>query len=285
MREIDIEKLPSINNYKKIVELYQMANQDDSMLKVFYANDYPVPLKKDLVLYPVQVDLYFYFHLLVECLLLPHLTSGDIKAISMSYFEYLCYRCIEKNDMMHIIYLSELLFIVLRKDRKYIDDNGNEQDTVVVDLTHKKLQICGVEISNEEFDFMRKVILEQNAIEVPDETLPPDLVKAFKEKEEFRLKQSRVKMCSFEDQINVVVAQSSYRRDEIMTMTIRSFTRLLTRIDKIMSYEISTLLSPNMEKKDRDKIPHYMESIDTSLKERYEKEFTDIQSLKEKIKI
>lgn len=285
MREIDIEKLPSINNYKKIVELYQMANQDDSMLKVFYANDYPVPLKKDLVLYPVQVDLYFYFHLLVECLLLPHLTSGDIKAISMSYFEYLCYRCIEKNDMMHIIYLSELLFIVLRKDRKYIDDNGNEQDTVVVDLTHKKLQICGTEISNEEFDFMRKVILEQNAIEVPDETLPPDLVKAFKEKEEFRLKQSRVKMCSFEDQINVVVAQSSYRRDEIMTMTIRSFTRLLTRIDKIMSYEISTLLSPNMEKKDRDKIPHYMESIDTSLKERYEKEFTDIQSLKEKIKI
>ena len=285
MREIDIEKLPSINNYKKIVELYQMANQDDSMLKVFYANDYPVPLKKDLVLYPVQVDLYFYFHLLVECLLLPHLTSGDIKAISMSYFEYLCYRCIEKNDMMHIIYLSELLFIVLRKDRKYIDDNGNEQDTVVVDLTHKKLQICGVEISNEEFDFMRKVILEQNAIEVPDETLPPDLVKAFKEKEEFRLTQSRVKMCSFEDQINVVVAQSSYRRDEIMTMTIRSFTRLLTRIDKIMSYEISTLLSPNMEKKDRDKIPHYMESIDTSLKERYEKEFTDIQSLKEKIKI
>lgn len=285
MREIEIEKLPSINNYKKIVELYQMANQDDSMLKVFYANDYPVPLKKDLVLYPVQVDLYFYFHLLVECLLLPHLTSGDIKAISMSYFEYLCYRCIEKNDMMHIIYLSELLFIVLRKDRKYIDDNGNEQDTVVVDLTHKKLQICGVEISNEEFDFMRKVILEQNAIEVPDETLPPDLVKAFKEKEEFRLKQSRVKMCSFEDQINVVVAQSSYRRDEIMTMTIRSFTRLLTRIDKIMSYEISTLLSPNMEKKDRDKIPHYMESIDTSLKERYEKEFTDIQSLKEKIKI
>ena len=285
MREIDIEKLPSINNYKKIVELYQMANQDYSMLKVFYANDYPVPLKKDLVLYPVQVDLYFYFHLLVECLLLPHLTSGDIKAISMSYFEYLCYRCIEKNDMMHIIYLSELLFIVLRKDKKYIDDNGNEQDTVVVDLTHKKLQICGVEISNEEFDFMRKVILEQNAIEVPDETLPPDLVKAFKEKEEFRLKQSRVKMCSFEDQINVVVAQSSYRRDEIMTMTIRSFTRLLTRIDKIMSYEISTLLSPNMEKKDRDKIPHYMESIDTSLKERYEKEFTDIQSLKEKIKI
>lgn len=285
MREIDIEKLPSINNYKKIVELYQMANQDDSMLKVFYANDYPVPLKKDLVLYPVQVDLYFYFHLLVECLLLPHLTSGDIKAISMSYFEYLCYRCIEKNDMMHIIYLSELLFIVLRKDRKYIDENGDEQDTVVIDLTHKKLQICGTEISNEEFDFMRKVILEQNAIEVPDETLPPDLVKAFKEKEEFRLKQSKVKMCSFEDQINVVVAQSSYRRDEIMTMTIRSFTRLLTRIDKIMSYEISTLLSPNMEKKDRDKIPHYMESIDTSLKERYEKEFTDIQSLKEKIKI
>lgn len=285
MRPIDFDKLPSINNYKKIVELYQMGNQDDTMLKVFYADDYPVPFKNNLLIYPVQVDLYFFFHLLVECLLLPHLTSGDVNAISMSYFEYLCYLCEKKQDVMHIIYLNELLQIVFKLDKKYVDDSGKEQDSVYIDLTRKKLIVCGTEISNQEFDFLRKVILEQNAIEVPDETLPPDLVKAFKEKEEFKLKQSKMKMCSFEDQINVVVAKSSYRRDEIMTMSIRSFTRLLTRVDKIMAYEISTLLSPNMDKKDREKIPHYMESIDSTLKERYEKEFTDMDSLKKKVKI
>lgn len=285
MRKINMEALPSLNNYKKIVELYQLTNQDDSMLKVFYANDYPIPFKDDLLLYPVQVDLYYCFHLLVECLLLPHLTSGDVNAISMSYLEYLFYLCEKKNDVNHILYLNELLLIVFKKDNTYIDSDGNEKSTISMDFKNRKLTICGIEITHKEFDFVRKIILEQNAIEVPDESLPPELVKAFKEKEEFRLKQSKLKMCSFEDQINVVVAKSSYRRDEIMTMTIRSFTRLLTRVDKIMAYEISTLLSPNMEKKDREKIPHYMESIDSTLKERYEKEFTDMDSLKKKVEI
>lgn len=285
MRNINMDTLPAINNYKKIVELYQLSNQDDSILKVFYANDYPVPFKEDLLLYPVQVDLYYCFHLLVECLLLPHLTSGDVNAISMSYFEYLLYLCEKKNDITHIIYLSQLLLIVFRKEDKFTDINNNIKSSISIDFKNKKLKICDIEVTHDEFDFIRKTILEQNAIEIPDETLPPELVKAFKEREEFRLKQSKMKMCSFEDQINVVVAKSSYRRDEIMTMTIRSFTRLLTRVDKIMAYEISTLLSPNMDKKDRDKIPHYMENTDSTLKERYEKEFTDMDSLKNKVKI
>lgn len=285
MRPIDMSSLPHINNYKKIVELYQLADQDDNMLRVFYANDYPIPFKDNLLLYPVQVDLYYCFHLLVECLLLPHLTSGDVNAISMSYLEYLLYLCEKKNDIEHIIYLNELLLIVFRKENTYIDADGKEKSTVSIDFKNKKLTICGIEITHHEFDFIRKIILEQNAIEVPDESLPPELVQAFKEKEEFKLRQSKVKMCSFEDQINVVVAKSPYRRDEIMTMTIRSFTRLLTRVDKIMAYEISTLLSPNMEKKDRENIPHYMESIDSTLKERYEKELTDMDSLKKKVKI
>lgn len=285
MRNINMEALPSLNNYKKIVELYQLTNQDDSMLKVFYANDYPVPFKEDLLLYPVQVDLYYCFHLLVECLLLPHLTSGDINAISMSYLEYLIYLSEKKQDMTHIVYLSQLLLIVFRKEETFTNSNNEEKSSISIDFKNKKLKICDIEVTSQEFDFIRKTILEQNAIEVPDETLPPELVKAFKEKEEFKLKQSKMKMCSFEDQINVVVAKSSYRRDEIMTMSIRSFTRLLTRVDKIMAYEISTLLSPNMDKKDREKIPHYMESIDSTLKERYEKEFTDMDSLKKKVKI
>ena len=114
------------NNYDKIVELYHLMNDDEKLLKVFYANDYPVPYKS-LTLYPVQVDLYYYFHMLVECLLLPHKTSGDAKAISMSYLKYLCYLCTEKQQAQHIIFLSELLQIVLRKNKKYIDKDGKEK--------------------------------------------------------------------------------------------------------------------------------------------------------------
>ena len=48
------------NNYEKIVELYNMLGRSDELLNVFYTNDYPVPFKS-LKIYPVQMDLYFYF--------------------------------------------------------------------------------------------------------------------------------------------------------------------------------------------------------------------------------
>ena len=90
-------------------------------------------------------------------------------------------------------------------------------------------------------------------------------------------------MCSFEDQINIVVAKSSYRRDEVIKMTIRSFSRLLERVDKIMDYEIKSLLRPHMDEKEQKKIEHYMADTEMTMKEKCEKSFTDMQALKKKV--
>ena len=268
------------NNYDKIVELYHLMNDDEKLLKVFYANDYPVPYKS-LTLYPVQVDLYYYFHMLVECLLLPHKTSGDAKAISMSYLKYLCYLCTEKQQAQHIIFLSELLQIVLRKNKKYIDKDGKEKPTIEINLDKGLLIIEGTTLNGSDFDNIRKIILEQNSVELPDEDINPELVKAFKELEDYKLKQCQTKMCSFEDQINIIAAKSSYKRHEIMRMTIRSFSRLLERVDKIMDYEIKSLLSPYLDKK--DKIVHYAENTEKTFKERCQESFNDIDALRNKI--
>lgn len=271
-----------INNYDKIVELYHLMNDDEKFLKVFYANDYPVPYKT-LTLYPVQVDLYYYFHLLVQCLLVPHKTSGDINAISLSYLKYIYYLTKDKKQNEYIVFLGELLLIVLRKNKTYISDNGKEMATIEFDFNKGTISIEGTLYDEKDFDIIKKIILEQNAIEEPDETIPPELLKAYKELEEYKLNQSKVKMCSFEDQINVIVARSSYRRDEVMNMTIRSFSRLLDRVDKIMSYEINSLLKPNMDKKDQEKICHYMQDTDKSLKEKCNEAFTDMDALNKKI--
>lgn len=271
-----------MDNYRKIVELYKLMNEQEELRKVFYANDYPVPYKT-LTLFPVQVDLYYYFHLLVECLLLPHKTSGDIKAISMSYLKYVCYLATQKGELQHVMFLGELLLIVLRKEKKYLDKNGAEHPTIDINLDKGCILVEGKEFTDKDFDEIRKIILEQNAIEIPDESINPEIIKTIQEIEAYKLKQSKKKMCSFEDQINIVVAKSSYRRDEIMKMTIRSFSRLLERIDKVMDYEIKSVLVPYMDDKGKEAITHYAEDTDKTTREKYESMLTDIDKLKENV--
>ena len=171
----------------------------------------------------------------------------------------------------------------MRKPKTYKDENGNEKFSISFELDKGIIDIEGKKFDSKDFDIIKKIILEQNAIEAPDETIPPELLKAYKELEEYKLKQSKVKMCSFEDQINVIVARSSYRRDEVMKMTIRSFSRLLDRVDKIMSYEINSLLKPYMDKRDQENVGHYMADTEKSLKERCDEAFTDMDSLHKKV--
>jgi hypothetical protein len=267
------------NNYEKCVELFKWFGEKEELYDVFYANDYPIPYK-GLLIYPVQVDLYIFFHQLVDCLLLPHLTSGDAKAISMPYFEYLVYLLKEKRQPQYLWELIQLLLICLRM--KATDENGRQMIEIVPDGKHYLLRIGNETYDSADFDKIRKIICEQNAVEMPDEKTHPDIVKAMKEVEEYKRKQAKVKICSFEDQINIVVAKSSYKRAECLTMTIRSFTRLLERVDKIMHYEIYTLLSPNLTDEGKKSIEHYM-AAEKTREERYQENLLDQDEQNQKI--
>ena len=269
------------NNYEKIVELFKLLGEKETDYEIFYANDYPIPYK-GLTIYPVQVDLYIYFHTLVECLLLPQMTSGDVNAISMSYFEYLIYLAQQKGAPQYITELFYLLQIVLKIPLKNEDVKFNIE--IIQDGGKFLLRVLNETYTSKDFDVLRKIICEQNALELPDEETHPDILKAYKAVEEYKRKQAKVKMCSFEDQINIVVAKSSYRRDECLKMTIRSFTRLLERVDKIMHYEIYTLLSPNLTKEGQKNIHHYMEADETR-EEHYAKNRTEQSMMNKKLKI
>jgi len=267
------------NNYEKLEALYHTFGENEELLNTFYANDYPVPFKS-LKVYPVQVDLYFYFQLFSQCLVEPHRTSGDIKAISMSYLQFICYLALEKGRQELLVFLTELLSIVFQEPTTIKNESGEQVSNIEVDLDKFEVRVGGESISAEEFDRLRKIILEQNGVEVPDESLNPELVKAYNELEEFKRKQAHMKMCNFEEQINIVVAQTSYRRDEILRMTIRSFTRLFERLLLITDYEIKSLLSPYMSEKDVKKITHYLSDTRKTLKERIEGETTDEKQLR-----
>lgn len=266
------------NDYEKLVELFNKYGNED-WYAAFYANDYPIPYK-GLVIYPVQVALYYVFHSFVECLLLPHLTSGDINALSKPYFEYLIYLAETKGQRLYLQELFELLSIVLHLP--ILNEDNISNICIVKDGENHLLKIGSEVYNSQDFDNIRKIICEQNAIEMPDEETHPDILKAIKEVEEYKRKQAKVKLCSFEDQINIVVAKSSYRRDECLKMTIRSFTRLLERVDKIMHYEIMSLLAPNLEKEVVKNIEHYMAANKTR-KEKYREAMVEQDKINNKI--
>lgn len=267
------------NNYEKIVELYKMLGEQEDLLNVFYTNDYPVPFKS-LKIYPVQMDLYFYFQVFSQCLLEPHKTSGDIKAISMSYLRYLCYLGTDKQRPEILVFLSELISIVFKIPKFVKNDKGEKTYNIDINLDEAIIRVGEETINEKEFDTFRKIVLEQNALELPDETLNPELVKAYKELEQFKQKQSNVKMCDIEGQIDIVIAQTSYRKDEILKMTIRTFSHLFERLLMITNYEIQSLLTPYMEKKNQENITHYLADNHRTLKERIEKESMDESSLR-----
>lgn len=267
------------NNYEKIVELYKMLGEQEDLLNVFYTNDYPVPFKS-LKIYPVQMDLYFYFQVFSQCLLEPHKTSGDIKAISMSYLRYLCYLGTDKQRPEILVFLSELISIVFKIPKFVKNDKGEKTYNIDINFDEAIIRVGEETINEKEFDTFRKIVLEQNALELPDETLNPELVKAYKELEQFKQKQSNVKMCDIEGQIDIVIAQTSYRKDEILKMTIRTFSHLFERLLMITNYEIQSLLTPYMEKKDQKSITHYLADNHRTLKERIEKESMDESSLR-----
>lgn len=267
------------NNYEKIVELYKMLGEQEDLLNVFYTNDYPVPFKS-LKIYPVQMDLYFYFQVFSQCLLEPHKTSGDIKAISMSYLRYLCYLGTDKQRPEILVFLSELISIVFKIPKFVKNDKGEKTYNIDINFDEAIIRVGEETINEKEFDTFRKIVLEQNALELPDETLNPELVKAYKELEQFKQKQSNVKMCDIEGQIDIVIAQTSYRKDEILKMTIRTFSHLFERLLMITNYEIQSLLTPYMEKKDQKNITHYLADNHRTLKERIEKESMDESSLR-----
>jgi len=267
------------NNYEKIVELYNTLGGGEELLKVFYTNDYPIPFKS-LKIYPVQMDLYFYFQVFSQCLLEPHKTSGDIKAISMSYLRYLCYLGADKQRPEILVFLSELISMVFKIPKFVKNDKGEKTYNIDINFDEAIIRVGEETIDEKEFDTFRKIVLEQNAIEPPDESLNPELVKAYKELEQFKQKQSNIKMCDIEGQIDIVIAQTSYRKDEILKMTIRTFSHLFERLLMITNYEIQSLLTPYMEKKDQKSITHYLADNHRTLKERIEKESMDESSLR-----
>ena len=274
------------NNYEFLKDMYISAGCPKNIREaLFYTNDYPVPYK-DLEIYPIKVDLYQIFHILVDCLILDeeHKQGGDPKAIPLNYLGYLFYKC-KKMDSSVLSELKIVLQLCLHINNTFVSSDGEiipSIDFLYID-NKPSIRIINTIYNSKDFDEIRTIICEQNCVEMPDLTIPMSLKKKYKEQDEFIRKQNKNKVCSLDEMKSRITGRTGITKDKLNQMTIREFAQLIESLEIITSYDTEIPLTPNMKKEDQQKIRHWLSTAKDE--DKYAKYRMDVTKYAEQNKI
>lgn len=118
---------------------------------------------------------------------------------------------------------------------KYIETVKIVQDPE----THKfKLFIDGQEITKQDFDRLRQIILYQNFPDYQDDSwVDPEIKKDYEERMRLERKQNDVH-ATLEEKIVCLSVATGFELPYIYDMTVRKFTMSLSRVDDLINYKI-----------------------------------------------
>lgn len=224
------------------------------------------PIKyKGLIFYPVPIKLYFFFKTFAECLVLKQYKINDINVLQMKYLDFLFYKNEKLNidNSFYVQSLEELLLICLRLPRTFKTENNKEFRTIefIKSNNHYLIKIYNETYDYKDFERIRKIICEQNLIELPDNTISPDIEKKYEEYIEHLRKIGKIKTGDLEDLSLCIMSEVGYTKEETMNLSIRTFYKLLERIAFIMEYKINNMLAPYLKDGAMDKLPNWTDKI------------------------
>jgi hypothetical protein len=204
---------------------------------IYYIYDDPIPFKNDLKLYPVSMRDYLYFFTYAQCLTLEkNSIQGDVqlamKAISMSYLEYLYYvsqtgEYSETNpspaDFLHALFrLTFRLPEETKASMRYQEDGK------------PIFSIDGDVYDSNDFDLFREIVSEQNELELPNEKIQKNVRDSLEEARRYKRRASVNKTAGLEDQILSVAIFTGWTPSYIYDLSIRKFIRTLHRANHMI---------------------------------------------------
>lgn len=272
-------------NYDEILNYYMDLYKDNPDIEDFLMqNDLPVPYK-DLKIFPVKISMNIFFQSFASCLVLQQHRIADAEVLRLKYLDFLFYVNKVKgiDNTLYSLYLKELLYICLRLPRTI--KNENNEDIPTIDFVYSNnnhlIRIYNKTYNAEDFENIRRIICKQNLIELPDVKSSPDIEKKYEEYIAYLKKIGKIKTGNFEDLSLCLMSELGYTKEEVKNLTIRTFYSLLERVGFIMDSKILRLLSPNLEKKDIDKIPNWTDKI--VRKTHLEEMSSSVQDMEKKI--
>lgn len=264
-------------HYDKLFEYYSLFNKDESFRTVFYSVNSPIPYK-DLVIYPVQTMFYMIFHTFAQCFFASKYDSGIAECMGYNSLQFLFYQNKDKgvdNANTYLPSLEHLLLLCLRKPATI--DGKKTIDFIQRDKNKCYIVIEGKEYDWKDYEVIRDIICKQNSVELPDYSIHPDIRRKLKEKEDLLARVNKTKIASFEELIDCLMLAGHFEEEYILNLPIRRFNNLLNRYDIMKNYELMTILSPNMEKKDREKIASWISAMPQ--KDQYFSKITNINEI------
>lgn len=236
-----------------------------SFKSYYYTFDEPIPYR-GLLIHPVKLKDYYEFSFYVQCLMLEKNSIKNpqlaIKAISMSYLQYL-YEYPEKikiGDVQYEYYilLDGLLRLVLNiKDSKEKIEYGNDENGIPY------FKVMGKKYNSQDFDEIRKIIAEQNLIDLPDERIQKNVRESLEEARRFKQRLSNNKTASFEEQIMALATYTGFTLEYIYEMTYRKFVLAIKRANQTIMSQIYLTLSGFVTFKDKSVLRSWLANIDS----------------------
>jgi hypothetical protein len=246
----------------------------------YFIFDDPIPYK-NLLVYPVLMKDYIKFHKNIDAFLFNKNRIPNPEIIQMSYFEFLWYISVADDKSAEYIYKAlEILKLCLKFIKTiYQDQDGNELDEPIyieeeiyqvdisLDENYKPfLIINGEKYTKKDFKQLRRIICEQNSIELPeDNKMNPEMEKVLMEAQAFiNRTKNHFKICSLEDQIICVMISLNCTAHHIKNnISIRKFQKILHRVDAKLHYEIykTAEMSGFVKFKDNSSVKHWLSDL------------------------
>lgn len=204
---------------------------------------------KGIKLYPIQMEKSIPFFSNVGCLTIQKNNISDIDIIQMSYLNFLLNMCIIKKELLSAfnkimdLVLREQEIVFLLSNKEYNINNIEEfqkymELKLTMDISKVKMKVYTTKdeviITDTDFEKIRRIICEQNTIEIDDMVLPEKIQEAVEEAKEFVDDGNNP---SLEEQIIALACISGNitRMNEIKKMTVYQFITALKRYNLIES--------------------------------------------------
>lgn len=233
----------------------------------------PYHYTEDLTLYPVLMKDVLSFSILKSSITVRKNSVFPVKKIiKMSYLDFLFYS--HNNFELAMEFKMPLLPNYYSFAFELLKLVFKEQE-VKVNLVRGGFMINGIEITPEQFDDIRRIIILQNGIDFDiDEFINRDTEEALLKAQEATAGNDK---STLEDYIDSVCLAMGISEDKVKEMSIRKFWRHVKRISKRDIFNIMKSAESSGMVKFKEPVEYWMSDIET--KDKFSEIKTDTQSL------
>lgn len=254
--------MESLEKIRANLELLgKTLGQENEIQETFFELHLPVKYK-ELTFYPIKTAYLRVFGILSSVFFFSKYDSKLPEVMGLTNLQFLGYQNPTKgidNASVCLPLLEALLLLCMNRFDDFLAlSKGEYKEHFILflkdDKGKLKIRIGGKDYNWKDYDAIKDIICRQNSVELPDYRIHPDIRKKLEEKDKLLSNSAQNKIGSFEELVDALMVITHFSEEQIYNFSIRRFKNLLKRYDIITSYKLMTILSPDLEKKTREKI-------------------------------